>query len=57
MIETKVSAAKKEITSQVRKDLWVLKERLHGIENILQDQFLVASQIETDDLKAQLAEL
>lgn len=51
MIYTKVSYVKKEITSQVQKELGVHKERLDRIENLVQDRFQVASQTETDELK------
>ena len=37
MIETKVSTAKKDISSQVEKKLEVLKESLDGIDNWVQD--------------------
>lgn len=35
MIETKVSAAMKDVTTLVRKELEVLKERIDGIENFV----------------------
>lgn len=39
IIETKVYAAKKGITNEVRKELGVLKERLDGIENLVKERF------------------
>ena len=57
MIETKVSAAKKDITSHVWNNLEVLKKCLHGIENWVQDRFHVHSYMENDELKVRLADM
>lgn len=57
MIETKISTAKKVITSQVRRQLEVLKELLDGIENWVQDRFPFTSETVTGELKAQLADM
>ena len=57
MIETKLSATKKDISSQVQKELEVLKEHLDGTEHWVQDRFPVPSHTVNDDLKAQLANM
>lgn len=48
MIEIKMSATKKEIIGEVREKPSVLKERLDGLENMVQDRFQAASQSKTD---------
>lgn len=57
MIETKVSAAKKDNTSQVRKEVEVHKEWLDGTENLVQGWFPTTCQTETNELKAQLDDM
>ena len=57
MIETKLSATKKDISSQVRKELEVLKEHIDGIENFVQDWFPVHSPIKNDELKTHLGDM
>ncbi|KAH0650091.1 hypothetical protein KY284_030003 [Solanum tuberosum] len=50
LIEMKVLAAKKEIKDEVRKELAVLKDRLDGLENLVQDRFQAPSTQSIDDL-------
>lgn len=49
MIEIKMSATKKEIIGEVCEKPSVLKERLDGLENMVQDRFQAASQSKTDE--------
>uniref|UniRef100_M1DF10 Integrase core domain containing protein n=1 Tax=Solanum tuberosum TaxID=4113 RepID=M1DF10_SOLTU len=56
LIETKVFAMKKEIKDEVRKELAFLKDRLDGLENLVQDQFQAAGSVDTEEFKSQLAE-
>lgn len=49
IIEIKMSATKKEIIGEVCEKPSVLKERLDGLENMVQDRFQAASQSKTDE--------
>ncbi|KAH0720055.1 hypothetical protein KY284_005085 [Solanum tuberosum] len=57
LIETKVLAAKKEIQDKMRKELVVLKDRMDGLENIVQDRCQAACSVEFEEFKSQLAEM
>uniref|UniRef100_M1DKB4 Putative plant transposon protein domain-containing protein n=1 Tax=Solanum tuberosum TaxID=4113 RepID=M1DKB4_SOLTU len=57
LIETKVLAAKKEIKDKMRNELSVLKDIMDGLENLVQDRFHAADLADTEEFKAQLAEM
>ena len=57
LIETKVFAAKKEIKDKVRKEMVVLKDRLDGLENLVQDRFQATGSADTEEFRTQLAEM
>ncbi|KAH0748018.1 hypothetical protein KY290_027250 [Solanum tuberosum] len=57
LIETKELAAKKEINDELRKELAVLKDRMDGLENLVQDQCQAASSVDTEEFKLQLTEM
>uniref|UniRef100_M1DLY3 Putative plant transposon protein domain-containing protein n=1 Tax=Solanum tuberosum TaxID=4113 RepID=M1DLY3_SOLTU len=57
LIETKVLAAKKEIKDGMRTELSVLRVKMDGLENLVQDRFQAASSADTEEFRAQLAEM
>uniref|UniRef100_M1DM60 Integrase core domain containing protein n=1 Tax=Solanum tuberosum TaxID=4113 RepID=M1DM60_SOLTU len=57
LIETKVLAVKKEIKDEMRTELSVLKDRMYGLENLVQDRFLAAGSVDTEEFSTQLAEM
>uniref|UniRef100_M1DIF0 Integrase core domain containing protein n=1 Tax=Solanum tuberosum TaxID=4113 RepID=M1DIF0_SOLTU len=48
---------KKEIKDEMQTELAVLKNRLDGLENLVQDRFQAADSGENDEFKSQLAEM
>uniref|UniRef100_M1DD22 Putative plant transposon protein domain-containing protein n=1 Tax=Solanum tuberosum TaxID=4113 RepID=M1DD22_SOLTU len=57
LIETKVLSAKKEIKDEVQIDQLVLKDRLDGLENLVQDRFQAAGSVDIEEFKSQLVEM
>uniref|UniRef100_M1DMN1 Integrase core domain containing protein n=1 Tax=Solanum tuberosum TaxID=4113 RepID=M1DMN1_SOLTU len=57
LIETKVLAAKKEIKYEMRTELSVLKDRMDGLENLVQDRFHATGSADTEEFRAQLAKM
>uniref|UniRef100_M1DIR7 Integrase core domain containing protein n=1 Tax=Solanum tuberosum TaxID=4113 RepID=M1DIR7_SOLTU len=57
LIETKVLATKKGIKDEMRTNLSVMKDRMDGLENLGQDRFQAASSTDTEEFRAQLAEM
>uniref|UniRef100_M1DGV6 Integrase core domain containing protein n=1 Tax=Solanum tuberosum TaxID=4113 RepID=M1DGV6_SOLTU len=57
LIETNVLAVKNEIKDEVRTELAVLKDRLDGLENLVQDRFQAAGSVDIEEFKSQLAEM
>ncbi|KAH0750769.1 hypothetical protein KY290_030001 [Solanum tuberosum] len=57
LIETKVLAAKKEIKYEMRTKLSVLKDRMDGLENLVQDRFHATGSADTEEFRAQLAKM
>ncbi|KAH0661285.1 hypothetical protein KY284_026216 [Solanum tuberosum] len=57
LIETKELAVKKEINNEMRMELAVLKDRMDGLENLVQDRCQAAGSVDTEEFKSQLAEM
>uniref|UniRef100_M1DGK6 Integrase core domain containing protein n=1 Tax=Solanum tuberosum TaxID=4113 RepID=M1DGK6_SOLTU len=57
LIETKVLAAKKKIKDEMRTELSVLKNRMDGLENLIQDRFQATGSADTEEFRIQLAEM
>ncbi|KAH0773545.1 hypothetical protein KY290_010682 [Solanum tuberosum] len=57
LIEKKMLAVKNEIKDEMQKELAVLKDRMDGLEKLVQDRCQTAGSVETEEFKSQLAEM
>ncbi|KAH0709099.1 hypothetical protein KY284_010526 [Solanum tuberosum] len=51
LIETKVLVAKKEIKDEMKMKLSVLKDRMDGLENLVQDRFQTTGLVDTEEFR------
>uniref|UniRef100_M1DZ55 Putative plant transposon protein domain-containing protein n=1 Tax=Solanum tuberosum TaxID=4113 RepID=M1DZ55_SOLTU len=57
LIQRNVLAVKNELKNEMRKKLDVLKDRMDGLENLIQERFQAAGSVDTEEFKSQLAEM
>uniref|UniRef100_M1DGD8 Integrase core domain containing protein n=1 Tax=Solanum tuberosum TaxID=4113 RepID=M1DGD8_SOLTU len=57
LIEQDVLTAEKKIKDEMRKELLVLKDRMDGLEVLVQERLQAAGSVNTDEFKMQLAEI
>ncbi|KAH0682804.1 hypothetical protein KY285_020320 [Solanum tuberosum] len=57
LIERDVLAMKKEIKNEMRKEMAILKDRMDGLEILVQDRLQGSDSVATEEFKSQLAEM